>query len=954
MDTAWTYGVVLVLALLGLNGAAFGQGEATLSGRVTDAQDGSSIHGADIALYKMGRGGAHVRTVTDTSGQYRVDRMVPGAYRVEVRALGYRTAQRRLMLRAGEAGGLRLALSAAAAGPETGAPMPPHRFEDIRPTPTPVTGIGHETLQRRVAPSVTGALRAVPGVAFARIGLDRRALAVRGFNSMFSDRPLVLVDDRPAGLPALGANVFSLMPMQPVDVKRVDVVRGPSATRYGPGAASGAIHVVTKDPFDDPGTDLAITGGQRQFLYGQFRHAADIGGTFGYEVTAHAAHGTDWQLDPSDPADRLWLAHDYVFDDLSRRRPGQVVDTATGQLLRDPNYWKAGIRGRFAYRLGGHTTVAAQGGYASLTGRLLSEMGAMQARFLGYSFGQVRVQSGGLFAQVVLNNNEAGASYLYGTGQPIMDRGVAYGTQLRYRFEKPSWATAFTVGTDGRWVRPRTARTLMGRYEASDAIDRYGAYGQANTALTARLNLSLALRADVDNLSQTLWPATRAAVAYDVARAHTIRLRYERATAAPRVRTHFMDMEARRQTLSAPYDLVHRVQGAAEGVTFSRYRREGQATSLLPGSERFGRPLDPSALPLRALYETAATRFEPVLADPATRPGAADALTPVQRQQLAASLQTLADRLTPEDRTVGTLGVPHGAIGYRPVDPPADVPPLARPIVQAVEVGYDGQIGRRVQLRAEAYLATTKNAVRPAEVVTPLVYASRLEPDLESALEPLIVEAVRRPGAPLGDLLAAMGLSASDAARLTARLAERALDGAPVGVVQPDPPGRSSSDSITEQAVLITYRNADRIHYAGADVHMQAAIRDRAVVTGALTFMHPYLVGRAKGNDNDPRMRLNAPRLTAHLGVDIDVTDEWGVQAAGHYTASHPMRVGLYAGTVAAAYPLDVGLRYDAQRYVPGLRVLLTIQNVLNQRHRGTVGAPATGRMAQARITYTL
>jgi len=343
-----------------------------------------------------------------------------------------------------------------------------------------------------------------------------------------------------------------------------------------------------------------------------------------------------------------------------------------------------------------------------------------------------------------------------------------------------------------------------------------------------------------------------------------------------------------------------------------------------------------------------------VLMDPATRPDAADKLAPVQRQELAASLQALADGLAPEDHTAGTLGVPHGGGDYRPVGPPNDVNPLARPMVQAVEVGYRGQVGRHVQVNADAYLATKKNAIQPAEVTTPLVYASLLERDLASILDPLITQAIRPPDAPLGDLLEGMGLDASEAAQLAAGLAEHVLDGTPVGIVQPDQSVRSSSNSTTEHAALITYRNADRIHYAGTDVHVRAAIRDRAAVTGTVTFMHPYWIADVEGDAGTPRAGLNAPRLTAHLGVAIDVSDAWGVQAAGHYTSDYPMRAGLYAGTVAAAYPLDVGVRYDARRYVPGARVLLTVQNVLNQMHRGVVGAPAIGRTAQARITYTL
>lgn len=146
----------------------------------------------------------------------------------------------------------------------------------------------------------------------------------------------------------------------------------------------------------------------------------------------------------------------------------------------------------------------------------------------------------------------------------------------------------------------------MGRYEARDAIDRHGAYGRANTALTARLGLSLALRADVDNLSQTVWPTTQAALAYDVAPAHTIRLHYERAAAAPRTRPHFLDMDVRRQTLHAPFDLVYHARGPSmeSPSTGTDAKAMPHRCSLVPSalagrSTRLLSPCGPFTKPLR-------------------------------------------------------------------------------------------------------------------------------------------------------------------------------------------------------------------------------------------------------------------------------------------------------------------------------------------------------------------
>jgi len=938
-------------ALLLVSGPTQGQPGEAVVGTVTAERSGAPIGLAEVKLFEAGSRHVLTGTTADAAGRFRLAEVARGTYRVEVRAPGYRTAQRTVTVRAAGVHRLDVALQAASSGPEAVVTTPSRRLEAVRHAPASVTTVGGAAAQRAAAVSPVAMLRGVAGLHAARTGLDRYRLTVPGVSGPFSREPLVLVDDRPAGLPALGVNVFALMPIQPVDLKRVDVVQGPAAAQYGPGAAGGVLHFITKDPFDDPGTTVDVAGGQRQFVRGQFRHADDIGDTFGYEVTAHAARGTDWSLDPAHPTGRPWLARDYVFDDAEQRRANQVVDPATGRLLRDPDYWKAGVRGRFAYRLDRETTVALQGGYASLTSPMRSEMGALQASFLGYSFGQVRVASGGLFAQVMLNNNEAGTSYLYGTGQPFVDRGVAYGAQLRYRFEVPHWTTALTIGTEGHWIRPRTKRTLMGRHEAHDAIDRYGVYGAADAVLTPRLDAALALRADIDNRSATVWPAAHAALSYALTPDHGIRIRYERAAAAPEARPHFLDVNTRRQSLGASYDLVHRIQGAADGFTFDQYRRRGRTTSLIPGAERFGRPLRAAAIPLQALYETTAPRFDQLLADPATYPAPVERLSASQTQQLAAALRNLVDGFGPQDRTEGTLGVPHGGTDYRPVGPPEDVAPLARPIVQSVAAGYQGRLGDLVQVAATVSLRSAKNAVRPAAMVTPLVYAAQLEEDLASVLAPIIAETASVPGAPLSALLDAMDVTPAEAAQLTAELVGQAYDGVPVGVIQPDQAVLPPSASAFERGTLITYRNAPQMRYVGADVSIQADVHPRIDAFGTLSIVHPSRFREGRGATD---LVLNAPPLRAYLGVGFDVAEAWSVQATAHYASRFSVRAGPYAGTVPAAYPLDVGVHYDAKRYAPGLQAHLTVRNVLHRAHRAFVGVPAVGRMALARITYAL
>jgi hypothetical protein len=236
-------------------------------------------------------------------------------------------------------------------------------------------------------------------------------------------------------------------------------------------------------------------------------------------------------------------------------------------------------------------------------------------------------------------------------------------------------------------------------------------------------------------------------------------------------------------------------------------------------------------------------------------------------------------------------------------------------------------------------------------MVTPLVYAAQLEQDLAATLTPLITQAANDPGTALGGLLDAMDITPDAAARLTAALVGQEYAGMPVGVIQPDQAVLPSDASTAELGALITYRNADRVRSVGADVRIQANVHDRVDALGALSIMHPSRFG---DGSRAPNFMLNAPRLTAHLGGEVGLAEAWTIHATAHYKSGFPVRAGVYTGTVAAAYPLDIGLHYDVTRYAPGLGVHLTVQNVLNQQRRAFAGTPALGRMARARITYAL
>ena len=102
-----------------------------------------------------------------------------------------------------------------------------------------------------------------------------------------------------------------------------------------------------------------------------------------------------------------------------------------------------------------------------------------------------------------------------------------------------------------------------------------------------------------------------------------------------------------------------------------------------------------------------------------------------------------------------------------------------------------------------------------------------------------------------------------------------------------------------------------------------------------------------------PDVALNAPSSKVRGGFDYGLPAGFSVGGTVHHVDGFPVRTGPYVGDVSSYALLDVRAAYNIPT-VPGLSFALTGKNVLDNRHREFVGAPALGRMIMGRLTYEL
>jgi iron complex outermembrane receptor protein len=472
------------------------------------------------------------RTTTGLDGTFQLADLPRGTYVLEVQLLGYEAHERTLTLELGEALDLTVSLSLDVAGLDSIVLSPSRRAERALDVPSSVSVLTPEVIRREGASSAVEALRPTVGVNVAQTGVDRRLLSLRGFGAPFSGTPHVRVDGRPAALPLLGANAFGPMPIMPHDLRRIEVVRGPAATLYGPAASGGLVQFFTRGPFRAPGTSLTVAGGSKAFTDAQFRQAGEIGGRVGYKFTGQFSRADEWTLDPDAPQDAAELARYRTYE------PGETIPegrpTTDRRLRRDDLYRTFNTNGTLTYRFDDATRLSLRGGVASLTSPLQTGIGTIQADALSYTYTQLRLDADRLSASIGLNRNlDIGDAYRLETGETVLSEGTRWTGQAQYDLGLDALNTRLLVGGDFDVTRPETDIPTFADQRGDDGIGRYGAYLQSTTALTDPLTLTLAGRVDYNDVVEEASLAPRAAIVADLGGGHALRAHYARWASFP-------------------------------------------------------------------------------------------------------------------------------------------------------------------------------------------------------------------------------------------------------------------------------------------------------------------------------------------------------------------------------------------------------------------------------------
>jgi vitamin B12 transporter len=125
-------------------------------------------------------------------------------------------------------------------------------------SPASVSVITSEDIEQKQIERVSDALREPPGLSVVQTGTAGQLTSVfiRGLRS---EHTQVLLDGIPINQGLQGA--FNFADLTTDDIDRIEVVRGPQSTLYGPRALAGVIQIFTKQGTGTPGVMVAAEGG---------------------------------------------------------------------------------------------------------------------------------------------------------------------------------------------------------------------------------------------------------------------------------------------------------------------------------------------------------------------------------------------------------------------------------------------------------------------------------------------------------------------------------------------------------------------------------------------------------------------------------------------------------------------------------------------------------------------
>ena len=352
----------------------------------------------DGVIVRAGRAGAQ----TDARGVATL-RMAPGPQTIIARKIGFRPDSAVVTLRAGRDTSITIALESAAAeiaAVIVSATRSEGRVEDV---PLRVEVIDEEEIAEKVAMTPGDIAMMLNETSGLRVQTTSPSLGganvrIQGLAGRYS---LLLAD----GLPLYGgqAGGLGLLQIPPVDLGRVEVIKGSASALYGPSALGGVVNLLSRRPGEESAHTALVNQTTRGGTDAVAFLSAPLSARWGYTLLAGGHRQSQRDLDGDGWTDlpgyeRVVVRPRFYFDDSAGRTAfltagftGEDRDGGTlpGRLATDGQAFVEGLGTRRA-DIGGLARWVMQDSPGTLRGSILTVRGSAVEQGHNHTFGTVR------------------------------------------------------------------------------------------------------------------------------------------------------------------------------------------------------------------------------------------------------------------------------------------------------------------------------------------------------------------------------------------------------------------------------------------------------------------------------------------------------------------------------------------------------------------------------------
>jgi len=411
--------------------------------------------------------------------------------------------------------------------------------QNLHEAPVAVTVMDARDLKKIPAHNFGDVLRNVPGLNVSQMSARDIEVTGRTASSDLASSELVLLDNRSLYLDFFGFVMWDYVPVNPNEIERVEVVRGPGSAVWGANAMSGVINLITKSPKQMVGTDVMVGGGGLGTAYANVDHAA-VFGKLGYRVSGG-----------------------YYRQDPYPRPTGLIPGTSTAYPpFKNQGTKQPRVDLRVDYDQSDSTTWSYSAGYSGTSGIMHSGIGPFSidsSSHLSY----VKADWMHRAAHVEVFGN-----FLNGSADNLLTRGID-GRPLHFAFDSKTYDIDLSNTTvlRGRHILTYGANARRDNFDLSIARlggsrQQYGAFIQDEMHLSPDLTWVLGTRFDnIDPIGSVVSPRT--SLLFSPTPESTFHISFSRAFTAPSLVEDYLDINIVNQIdlPTGPYSFPTRVLG---------------------------------------------------------------------------------------------------------------------------------------------------------------------------------------------------------------------------------------------------------------------------------------------------------------------------------------------------------------------------------------------------------